>query len=101
MLLVFLTIAGIGVGGDMGVDGVVFTEICPSTHRWRLSAMAAVCALGAVLVPLVAYIFAVASVPQLWRCVTGVVCFCNFLFWTLRFYVFETPKFLVAAGKED
>jgi len=57
----------------MGVDGVVFTEVCPANCRWRLSAMAGVCALGAVAVPLVAYIFVMASVPELWRCVTAVV----------------------------
>jgi hypothetical protein len=55
--------------------------------------------MGAVIVPLFAYIFVVAELPYLWRLVTLCVCVLNFLFWIIRFYVYETPKFLVSKGK--
>jgi MFS family permease len=101
MLLVFCLFAGAGIGGDVPVDGTVFCEFCPTTKRWLLTAMSAVCALGAVIVPLFAFIFIVAGVPHMWRYVTGVTALLNFAFWLARFYVLETPKFLVVTGRLD
>lgn len=63
MLLIFCFIAGIGIGGDIPVDGSVFIEFCPAADRWRMVALSAVCAMGAVIVPLFAYIFVVADLP--------------------------------------
>lgn len=63
MLLIFCFIAGIGIGGDIPVDGAVFIEFCPNSERWRMVAINAVCCMGAVLIPLFAYIFVVSDSP--------------------------------------
>jgi hypothetical protein len=55
--------------------------------------------MGAVIVPLFAYIFVIAELPHLWRLVTLCVCALNLVFWGIRFYVHETPKFLVTKGR--
>ena len=39
------------------MDGSVFIEFCPVGDRWRMVALGALCALGAVIVPLIAWIF--------------------------------------------
>jgi hypothetical protein len=57
--------------------------------------MSAVMACGAVVVPLFAFIFVEGDVPDMWRYVTGVTSFLNFVFWGCRFYVDETPKWLL------
>jgi hypothetical protein len=60
-----------------------------------LTAMSAVMACGAVVVPLLAFLFVEGNVPYMWRFVTGVTAALNFIFWALRFYVDETPKWLL------
>jgi putative MFS transporter len=66
-----------------------------------MTALGAICALGAVIVPLFAYIFVVTNSPFVWRLVTLCVCILNLIFWVIRYYVYETPKFLVTKGRLD
>lgn len=101
MLLVFCFFAGVGIGGDVPVDGAVFIEFCPVAYRNTMVALSAVCAMGAVIIPLFAYIFVVADLPDVWKLVTAINCVFNLLFWLPRLWVKETPKFLATKGRWD
>jgi MFS family permease len=98
MICIFSFLAGCGIGGDLVTIGSVFIEFCPPSKSWRFTLLNAVCAIGGVIVPVIAYLYTIAGTPDMWRWVTLTNGALNFLSWTVRFYVFETPKYLISAG---
>lgn len=47
-------LAGIGLGGNLTVDGTFFLEHCPPSYRWLLTGMSIICTIGTFSVALVA-----------------------------------------------
>jgi putative MFS transporter len=99
MLDVFSFIAGCGIGGDLVTIGSVFIEFCPPCKSWRFTLLNAICAIGGVLIPLLAFAYSASGTPQGWRWVTLTFGAINLIAWALRFFMYETPKFLISTGK--
>jgi len=101
MLCVLAFIVGIGIGGDISVDGTVFIEFCPKADRHMLTLMSFVCVLGSILVPAVAFVYTVATNSDYWtwRYTMVTVSVLNLVFGLLRWKCMETPHFYVTQGK--
>ena len=96
MMCVFCFIAGLGIGGDLTALGSIFIEFCPPDKRWRLTLLNSICAIGGVLVPLYAFIFAVINTPSQWRWVTLTVVVVEIISLVTRIRMIETPKFYIS-----
>lgn len=101
MLCVLAFLVGIGVGGDLAVDGVVFIEFCPKSERHMLTLMSAVCVLGSMLVPALAYAYTMMGLGSTWRWVMGTVSLLNLVFAAMRWKALETPHFYLAGGRVE
>ncbi|VDC07272.1 unnamed protein product [Peniophora sp. CBMAI 1063] len=107
---------GFGVGGNLPVDGAIFLEVIPKTHQWLLTLLSAWWALGQLFASLVAWPlidnFSCASDadPCLkadnmgWRYSVYTFGGVTFVMFIARFFLFnlqESPKFLVAKGRDE
>lgn len=95
MLLRFF--AGLGIGGFLPIDTAVLAEFTPSKSRGRVMAFAALCfPLGGLLAAWVASVF----VPSLgWRALFFVGVLPAIIIFFVRWYVPETPRFLLQKGR--
>jgi MFS family permease len=103
MLCVLAFIVGIGIGGDISVDGTVFIEFCPKADRHMLTLMSFVCVLGSILVPALAFVYTVVTNSDnwTWRYTMVTVSALNLVFGVLRLKCMETPHFYVTHGKVE
>lgn len=102
MLCALAFVVGLGIGGDISVDGTVFIEFCPKSDRHMLTLMSFVCVLGSILVPAVALLYTVTTHSYwTWRYTMGTVAVLNLIFGGLRWKCMETPHFYVTQGKID
>lgn len=101
MLCLMAFLVGIGVGGDLAVDGTVFIEFCPKGERHMLTLMSAVCVLGSMLVPALAYAYTMLGLSSTWRWVMGTVSLLNLIFAVMRRKSLETPHFYLAQGRVE
>ncbi|KZV77356.1 MFS general substrate transporter [Peniophora sp. CONT] len=107
---------GFGVGGNLPVDGAIFLEVIPKTHQWLLTLLSAWWAVGQLFASLVAWPlidnFSCASdaSPCLradnmgWRYSLFLYGGVTFVMFVARFFLFnlqESPKFLVAKGRDE
>ncbi|VDB95858.1 unnamed protein product [Peniophora sp. CBMAI 1063] len=107
---------GFGVGGNLPVDGAIFLEVIPKTHQWLLTLLSIWWALGQLFASLVAWPlidnFSCASDahPCLkadnmgWRYSVYIFGGITFAMFIARFFLFnlqESPKFLVAKGRDE
>lgn len=116
LLVTCIVVAGVGVGGNMPIDGALVAELAPKSIRGRLMTLLTVFwSLGSVIIYFVAWALipsntcataqnATASCDssdnQGWRYVLWVMtgmCFASLL---LRLGFPESPSWLLAAGKE-
>ena len=91
--------AGIGLGGNLAVDGTVFLEYCPASYKWTLTAMSGVCVLGSFAVSTLAWVFTMAGISMLWRFLLGSVAVSSLVTGVFRLNQRETPYFLIHAGR--
>ena len=98
MLCFMAFVVGIGVGGDLAVDGTVFIEFCPKSDRHMLTLMSAVCVLGSMLVPALAYAYTILGLTSTWRWVMLTVSVLNLGFALMRRKALETPHYYLARG---
>ncbi|KZV77351.1 MFS general substrate transporter [Peniophora sp. CONT] len=111
-----LACVGFGVGGNLPVDGAIFLEVIPKTHQWLLTLLSAWWAFGQLFASLVAWPlidnFSCASDanPCLksdnmgWRYSVYTFGGVTFAMFIARFFLFklqESPKFLVAKGRDE
>ena len=101
MLCVMAFVVGMGIGGDIAVDGTVFIEFCPKSQRHMLTLMSVVCVLGSIFVPALALGLTVLLKKGIWRWMVFTVSVLNLIFGLMRWKCLETPHFYVTQGRVE
>ncbi|CAK1354176.1 putative MFS-type transporter [Cercospora beticola] len=95
---------GLGVGGNLPVDGALFLEFLPGSSSNLLTMLSIFWPLGQLVSSLLGWVFIVNfSEKWGWRyfiltcgAITMLMFICRFLF----FHLFESPKFLLSRGRQ-
>ncbi|KAI0692544.1 major facilitator superfamily domain-containing protein [Cytidiella melzeri] len=94
-----------GVGGNLPVDGALFLENIPQSHQWLLTFLSAWWSVGQVVGSLIIWGFvANYSADKGWRYSFYTLGSMTFAMFICRYFIFslqESPKFLVAIGKDE
>ncbi|BAE60291.1 sugar transporter [Aspergillus flavus] len=106
---------GLGVGGNLPVDAAIFLEFLPTSSAHILSSLAVFWSVGTLIASMLAW----AYIPNYsctdastctradnmgWRYLVLTLGAITMVFWLCRFCffkLFESPKFLVAKGRDD
>jgi len=113
---VFNALLAFGAGGNLILDTTIFLEYLPSRHTWALTALACTWGIGQLIAGLIAWAFVAPDQYNCrqaagctraenmgWRYVYVTTGLLVFVFAALRLIVIrmrETPKFLVAHGRD-
>ena len=101
LFLTFRLLGGIGVGGSSVVAPLYITEIAPPAIRGRLVGLNQfniVC--GILLAFLSNYLIATNVSDQAWRWMLGVQAIPAFLFFSLLFFIPDSPRWLIKKNRE-
>jgi putative MFS transporter len=99
-LLVLRFLTGVAVGGTLPVDYAMMAEFLPAKSRGRwLVALEGFWAVGTLIVALAAWAASVAGVADTWRYIVAVTAVPALLGLTLRFFVPESPLYLLRTGR--
>ncbi|GAA5883780.1 hypothetical protein JCM3774_005672 [Rhodotorula dairenensis] len=121
VLCVMLALNGIGTAGNMVLDGAVFLEFIPNTHKYLLTLLSVWWAVGQVVASLICWVFIAKYSCDTERVgIDGYRCDRNtnagwrysmytlgammLFLWALRFFLLpmqESPKFLVSIGQDE
>jgi MFS family permease len=121
VLCVLLALNGIGTAGNMVLDGAVFLEFIPNTHKYLLTLLSVWWAVGQVVASLICWVFIAKYSCDTERVgIDGYRCDRNtnagwrysmytlgammLFLWGLRFFILpmhESPKFLVSIGQDE
>ena len=110
---VFAALWSFGVGGNLPVDSAIFLEFLPGTHQFLLTVLSTYWALAQLLADLIAWPLlgdltcseregCTKQKDMGWRYFLITLGGLWFLFFLMRFFfpVLESPKFLVAVGRD-
>ncbi|KAI9460316.1 MFS general substrate transporter [Boletus coccyginus] len=109
---------GFGVGGNLPVDGALYLEFIPASHQWTLTLLSVWWAFGQLVASLISWVFIAnyscdQSIPfgecprsqnMGWRYTLFTLGAVTFLTFIMRYFVFdlqESPKYLVAQGRDE
>lgn len=115
---IFLCLSGFFIGGNLGIDALVFLEILPSNYNFLVTFFACFWSLGQLLAYIVAYIF---MVPKKWNSCSTDLAICELSQnrgWRYVWYVDsaiilvfavirlllkldETPKYLASNNRDE
>ena len=99
MLICCLLFVGFGLAGSLSVDGAVFLEYSPPSKAHLLTGMSVVCASGGMYATGFSWLFTGIGVPSMWRWLLAVNAILNILVVIPRFWIKETPMFLISKGR--
>jgi MFS family permease len=99
MLAPCYIIVGFGLGGSYTVDGNVFLEYCPHNKQYLLTSLSALSSLGSCFPPALILIYKSLGTPYLWQLVQGTLGLIALLISIPRFWIKETPAFLLSKHK--
>ncbi|TVY31156.1 putative MFS-type transporter protein [Lachnellula hyalina] len=96
---------GVGVGGNLPVDGALFLEFLPNASGGLLTLLSIWWPIGQLVASLIAWAFLGGrfSNDDGWRYFVytlGTITFCMFLARFALFHLFESPKFLLSRGRQ-
>lgn len=110
-----LSCLGLGLGGNLPVDGAMLIEFIPSTHQWILTFLSIFWCFGQLFAAFIGWAFITN-----YRCETADACpresnmgwrytwfllgAVTFFMWIARFWVYpipESPKFLIGKGRDE
>lgn len=109
-----LSCLGLGLGGNLPVDGAMLIEFIPSTHQWILTFLSIFWCFGQLFAAFVGWAFITN-----YRCVDAATCTresnmgwrytwfllggVTLLMWAARFFIYpipESPKYLIGKGRD-
>ena len=106
---------GLGLGGNLPVDGAVIIEFVPGTHQWIVTFLSLFWCLGQLFASLIGWAF----IPNFscaddgpcpraenmgWRYMWFLLGGVTLIMWFIRFFVYpipESPKYLLAMKREE
>jgi putative MFS transporter len=101
-LLALRFLTGIAVGGTLPVDYAMMAEFLPARNRGRwLVMLEGFWAVGTLAVALTAWAASAAGVADAWRVIFAVTALPAIIGVGLRFFVPESPLYLLRAGRAD
>ncbi|KAE8441502.1 hypothetical protein EG329_004890 [Mollisiaceae sp. DMI_Dod_QoI] len=97
---------GVGVGGNLPVDGALFLEFLPNASGGLLTLLSVWWPVGQLVASLIGWAFLGSDYPldQGWRYFVytmGTLTFVMFLARFLLFHLYESPKFLLSRGRQS
>ena len=109
-----LACLGLGLGGNLPVDGAMLIEFMPSSYQWILTFLSIFWCFGQLFAAFIGWAFttnyrceSADSCPREsnmgWRYTWFLLGAVTFILWTARFFVYpipESPKFLIAKGRD-
>lgn len=102
ILLALRFVTGLAVGGTLPVDYAMMAEFLPARQRGRwLVALEGFWAVGTVAVALAAWVASSAGVTDAWRWIFACTAIPAVFGLLLRFWVPESPFFLLKTGRPD
>lgn len=99
MLCIGEFIVGLGLGGEVPVDGCVFTEYCPPKNRNRITALSLFCDFSSIFGAFLAWILSVSGISQMWRYYIGITTLVTLLVAIPRYKIRETPQFYLVKNR--
>lgn len=99
MLAFTFVFVGFGLAGSLTTDGAVFLEYTPPSKAYLLTGMSVVCAFGGMYATGFSWLFTSLNVPMMWRYLLAVNALLNLFIVVPRFWIRETPMFLLSKGK--
>ncbi|OMJ76984.1 hypothetical protein SteCoe_23532 [Stentor coeruleus] len=98
-----LTIIGVGMAGEISLAGTVFYEFCPPSKRWYMTLMSLFLSFGSISAALVAFLVSLFNKTGFynWRIIVGVGAVLEILSMIFRFFMHETPAFLITQNKQS
>lgn len=110
-----LSCLGLGLGGNLPVDGAMLIEFIPSTHQWILTFLSIFWCFGQLFAAFIGWAFitnyrceTAADCPKSsnmgWRYTWFLLGGITFLMWVARFWVYpipESPKYLIGKGRDE
>ncbi|EPQ31907.1 uncharacterized protein PFL1_00106 [Pseudozyma flocculosa PF-1] len=106
---------GVGVGGQLPIDGVMLIEFLPASHYWILTFLSVFWCLGQLFAAVMGWAFITnfrcetadacpKSSNMGWRYTWFVLGGVTLVMWAARFFIYpipESPKFLIANGRDE
>ncbi len=100
--VIFRMLGGVGVGASSVVGPMYISEIAPAHNRGRLVALFQFNIVSGILLAFVSnYLLRDAGGEDAWRWMLGVQAVPSLLFFTLVFFVPESPRWLALHGRDD
>lgn len=110
-----LSCLGLGLGGNLPVDGAMLIEFIPSTHQWILTFLSIFWCFGQLFAAFIGWAFitnyrceTADACPRAsnmgWRYTWFLLGAVTFIMWVARFWVYpipESPKFLIGKGRDE
>ncbi|KAJ9477095.1 putative Inorganic phosphate transporter PHO84 (putative) [Pseudozyma hubeiensis] len=110
-----LSCLGLGLGGNLPVDGAMLIEFIPSTHQWILTFLSIFWCFGQLFAAFIGWAFITnyrcetadacpRSSNMGWRYTWFLLGAITFIMWVARFWVYpipESPKFLIGKGRDE
>ncbi|SPO19732.1 related to PHO84 - high-affinity inorganic phosphate transporter [Ustilago trichophora] len=110
-----LSCLGLGLGGNLPVDGAMLIEFIPSTHQWILTFLSIFWCFGQLFAAFIGWAFitnyrceTADSCPKSsnmgWRYTWFLLGAITMLMWVARFWVYpipESPKYLIGKGRDE
>ncbi|SNX81397.1 related to PHO84 - high-affinity inorganic phosphate transporter [Melanopsichium pennsylvanicum] len=110
-----LSCLGLGLGGNLPVDGAMLIEFIPSTHQWILTFLSIFWCFGQLFAAFIGWAFitnyrceTADNCPRAsnmgWRYTWYVLGAVTMLMWMARFWVYpipESPKYLIGKGRDE
>lgn len=109
-----LSCLGLGLGGNLPVDGAMLIEFIPSSHQWILTFLSIFWCFGQLFAAVIGWAFittyrcdTVDNCPRSsnmgWRYTWFLLGVVTLLMWVARFWVYpipESPKYLIGKGRD-
>ena len=110
-----LSCLGLGLGGNLPVDGAMLIEFIPSTHQWILTFLSIFWCFGQLFAAFIGWAFitnyrceSADACPKSsnmgWRYTWFLLGGITMLMWVARFWVYpipESPKYLIGKGRDE
>ena len=101
MIAACLFCLGFCMSGELSLTGTFLFEFCPPKNRYVLTLLSLFLSFGAITSTVISLLVEILNNTSIanWRMISGILCIVHFFITFLRFFIEETPAYLVGKGK--